>query len=262
MALHWNAMTTAPLVLLTIDTDIGRIAARRLAARFPGMAIVVEERVSRWSLLRARTKRLGAVHVAGQLAFMALNRVLIRLARPRVRALFARSALDDRWPDGCPLVRVASVNAAECVAALNRMSPKAVLVIGTRIISRQVLAAVSVPFINYHAGITPKYRGIHGGYWAKAQGDLENFGVTVHLVDAGVDTGAVLYQARLSPEPGDNYATFPYLQLAAGLSLLEQAAQDALDGKLAPVSVDLPSRNWSHPTIWGYLLGGLTRGAW
>lgn len=255
-------MTTKPLVLLTIDTDLGRIAARRLAARFPGLRVIVEERVSRWSLLRARLKRLGFVHVAGQLAFMVLGRVLARLSQPRIHALIARFGLDDRWPDGVALIRVASVNAPDCIAELKRIDPQAVLVVGTRIIRRDVLAAVPASFINYHAGITPKYRGIHGGYWAKAEGDLKNFGVTVHLVDPGVDTGAVLYQARLDPDPQDNYATFPYLQIAAGLQLLEQAGQDALDGKLAPQTVDLPSRMWSHPTIWRYVVGGLTRAAW
>lgn len=255
-------MTTARLALLTIDTDVGRIAAHRLASRFPGMHVVVEKRVSRWSLLRARLKHLGVVRVAGQIAFMALSRMLVHLSRRRIRALVARAGLEDRWPDGCVLVQVPSVNAPECIAALERIAPAAVLVVGTRIISRGVLAAVAVPIINYHAGITPKYRGIHGGYWARAEGDPDNIGVTVHLVDAGVDTGAVLYQTRLKPEPGDNYATFPYLQLAAGLPLLEQAAQDALDAKLAPQTVDLPSRLWSHPTIWGYLWRGLTRRAW
>ncbi len=255
-------MKTARLVLLTIDTDVGRIAARRLGARLPGMTVIVEDRVSRLSLLRARAKRLGLLCVVGQLAFLALNRLLIRLSRARIRALFARFGMDDHWPNGCTLVRVPSVNAPECIAELNRISPAAVLVVGTRIISPQVLAAVRAPFINYHAGITPKYRGIHGGYWAKAEGDLENFGVTVHLVDPGIDTGAVLHQARLKPESDDNYATFPYLQLSAGLPLLEQAARDALEGRLAPRSIDLPSRIWSHPTIWRYLFCGLARGAW
>ena len=30
---------------------------------------------------------------------------------------------------------------------------------------------------------------MNGGYWALATGDVGNFGTTVHLVDAGVDTG-------------------------------------------------------------------------
>ena len=105
-----------------------------------------------------------------------------------------------------------------------------VLVVGTRIISRKVLSAVQAPFINYHDGITPKYRGIHGGYWASAQNDFANFGATVHLVDPGIDTGAVLYQVRPRPLGEDNYATFSYLQLAAALPLLERAAEDAIGG--------------------------------
>ena len=137
-----------------------------------------------------------------------------------------------------------------------------VLVVGTRIISSKVLAAVEAPFINYHDGITPKYRGIHGGYWASARNDLVNFGATVHLVDPGVDTGEVLYQVRLRPSGEDNYATFSYLQLAAALPLLVRAAEDAIGGTVTPQPVDLPSHLWSHPTLWAYVAAGLTRGAW
>jgi hypothetical protein len=72
----------------------------------------------------------------------------------------------------------------------------------------------------------------------------------------------VLYQARLKPSVRDNYATFPYLQLAAALPLLEQAGRDALAGALKPQHIDLPSRLWSHPTLWGYLRGGLQQRAW
>ena len=92
-----------------------------------------------------------------------------------------------------------------------------------------LVISLAAPFINYHAGITPKYRGVHGGYWAKAEGDPGNFGITVHLIDKGIDTGEVLYQARLASTAEDNYSTFPYLQLVAALPLLERAADDALE---------------------------------
>src|SRR5262249_22864046 len=118
------------------------------------------------------------------------------------------------------------------------------------------------PFINYHAGITPKYRGVHGGYWAQAEGDPGNFGVTVHLVDRGIDTGEVLYQERLAPSADDNYSTLPYLQLGAALPLLERAARDAVNGTLRPEKLDLPSKLWSHPTLWQYIKTGLRRGVW
>jgi folate-dependent phosphoribosylglycinamide formyltransferase PurN len=250
------------VVFLTSGNELGRIAARRLAAAFPDLKIIVEQPVPRSALLQRRIKRLGLLHVAGQLAFGVLARGLYYASGRRIGEILQQNRLEARWPDGCERIEVASVNSPECIACLERLNPRVILLLGTRIIDRTTLAAIKAPLINYHAGITPKYRGIHGGYWAKAESDLENFGVTVHLVDPGIDTGAVLYQARLKPTDADNYATFPYLQLAAVLPLIEQAARDALAGALKPQSVDLPSRLWSHPTIWSYVAGGLRRGAW
>jgi hypothetical protein len=48
--------------------------------------------------------------------------------------------------------------------------------------------------------------------------------------------------------------------LAAALPLLEQAARDAIAGRVQVRPVDLPSRLWSHPTIWTYLVNALGRG--
>jgi methionyl-tRNA formyltransferase len=202
------------------------------------------------------------VRVAGQVAFILLARAVYWFSRDRIAEIMREHAMEPHWPEGCERIEVPSVNSPECLAAIARLNPRVILLLGTRVVDRKTLAAIVVPIINYHAGITPKYRGIHGGYWAKAEGDLANFGVTVHLVDPGIDTGAMLYQARLLPAAADNYATFPYLQLAAALPLMEKAARDALDGKLTPHAVDLPSRLWSHPTIWGYVAGGLRNGAW
>jgi hypothetical protein len=255
-------MPTGQVALLVIDSDLCRIAARSLAKRFPDLKIIVERHVSRRVLLHRRIARLGLVHVAGQLAFMSFARILRLASGRRIAEIIGHAGLEPRWPEACALLAVPSVNSPECIALLQQLKAKVVLVVGTRIISGAVLSAVAAPFINYHDGITPKYRGIHGGYWAAADGDLENFGVTVHLVDPGIDTGGVLYQARLSPAANDNYATFPYLQLVAALPLVARAAQDAIDGALKPGKVDLPSHLWSHPTLLGYLATALRRGAW
>src|SRR5271154_1141451 len=239
-----------------------RIAAHSLAAGFPDLIIIVEDQVSRVSLVRGRIKRFGLAQVAGQLAFIAFSRILRRAAAGRIAEVIAAARLKPHWPSGAELIKVASVNSPETIARLRQLAPKVVLVVGTRIISRKMLSSVAAPFINYHDGITPKYRGIHGGYWAKAQGDPDNFGVTVHLVDPGIDTGDVLYQARIEPSAKDNYATFSYLQIAAALPLIERAAKDAIAGKLTTQKVDLPSLLWSHPTLWGYVATGIKRGAW
>lgn len=253
-------MDSGRLVLLTAEGRSGRIAANFLGREFPALTVIVERPLSRSELLRRRLRRLGWPTVAGQIAFMAFQRVQERLSGRRIAEIERGAGLDDRPLAGVPVIHVASVNAAECVRQLVALDPAVVLVMGTRLIDEAVLGAVRAPFINYHAGITPKYRGVHGGYWALAEGDRENCGVTVHLIDPGIDTGGVLRQAPITPSTADNFSTYPVLQLAAGLPLLAQAARDAAGGKLQVRPVDLPSHLWSHPTLWGYLATGWRRG--
>jgi folate-dependent phosphoribosylglycinamide formyltransferase PurN len=255
-------MSADTVALLTTEGGSGHIAAAYLAARFPAFVAIVESPVSRSLLLRRRISRLGLGHVAGQLAFMVLQRVQQIASQPRIAEIIREAGLDASASDKHETIRTTSVNSPECIGHLRRLQPRAVLVVGTRIIAAEVLQGLDVPFINYHAGITPKYRGVHGGYWAKAEGDDKNFGVTVHLVDEGIDTGGVLYQTRLMPTAADNFSTYPYLQLAAALPLLERAARDAMAGSLRPETVDLPSKLWSHPTLWRYIERGWRRGVW
>jgi len=70
--------------------------------------------------------------------------------------------------------------------------PDVVVVNGTRIIAEKVLHSVPATFLNTHSGITPLYRGAHGGYWALVKKDRANCGVTIHVVDAGIDTGGIV----------------------------------------------------------------------
>jgi hypothetical protein len=48
------------------------------------------------------------------------------------------------------------------------------------------------------------------------------------------------------------------------LPLLTKAIEDALSGRLLtkPASAGVVSRQYYHPTIWGYLWSGLRRGVW
>ncbi len=56
--------------------------------------------------------------------------------------------------------------------------------------------------INVHPSLLPAFPGIHAVEQALAYG-VKVFGVTVHFVDAGVDTGPVILQRAIElPEPG------------------------------------------------------------
>lgn len=233
-----------------------------LAGRFGSVAVILEEPVPRSLLLRRRAKKLGWATVLGQLLFIAgvLPALRRRGARrvDEIKRVFGLSEAEIRGD----VVRVPSVNSPAAREALRALSPDVVVVNGTRILDRETLGCVEVPMVNLHAGITPAYRGVHGGYWALREGHAGLAGSTVHLVDAGIDTGAVIGQATFTPGPRDSFATYPYLHTAAGLPLLLSAVERALSGTLAahPPRAELPSKLRSHPTAWQYLYGRVRRG--
>lgn len=238
------------IVMLAGPGESTDILFHALDAAFGVHRVIVETPVSQKQLLARRAEKLGWGTVLGQVAFkLAIAGPLGRAARPRLQRLKQANGLSDAPLPADRTVRVASVNAPETLAALQALRPDVVVVNGTRIIAKRVLAGVPCPFINTHAGITPLYRGVHGGYWALASDDAAHCGVSVHLVDAGIDTGGIIAQATIRPGAEDNFATYPLLQLVAGLPLLQAAVRAALAGQvqLQPAP-EGPSRLWSHPT--------------
>jgi phosphoribosylglycinamide formyltransferase 1 len=60
--------------------------------------------------------------------------------------------------------------------------------------------------VNVHPSLLPAFPGAHAVEDQLAAGVRES-GASVHLVDAGIDTGAVLAQERVPVEPGDTPET-------------------------------------------------------
>jgi phosphoribosylglycinamide formyltransferase 1 len=75
-----------------------------------------------------------------------------------------------------------------------------------KVLSPDFLAAVDVPVLNTHPALLPAFPGVHAVREVLAHG-VKVSGCTVHLVDAGVDTGPVLAQRAVPVEPGDTEAT-------------------------------------------------------
>jgi methionyl-tRNA formyltransferase len=254
--------TPERVVLLAGDGPSTRMVWHALRARWADVPVVLEGPVSRAALLRRRVRRLGLATVAGQLAFRAVVVPALEAASSRRRRNLVRDhGLDASEIDG-EVFRVGSVNDPEARAHLRRLAPAVVVVNGTRIIGPETLRCVDAPFLNTHAGITPFCRGVHGAYWALADGRPDLVGTTVHLVDAGIDTGNVVAQATFRPAPEDSFATYPLLHTAHGIPILLDAVAAALERRLAPRPsiADGPSRLRTHPTAWGYLWRRATRG--
>ena len=206
--------------------------------------VIIEKPVHKRLMLMRRVKTLG----------------LKILSKERITEIIENNNLTDNEIDERIITKVDSVNSEETIAILRKFRPDVVVVNGTRIIKKEILDAINVIFINTHVGITPRYRGVHGGYWALTESDIEHCGVTVHLVDSGIDTGGVLYQNVIRPTAKDNFNTYPYLQIAAAIPLMKKAIFDVSNRTYIIKESDSCSKLWSHPTILEYLRHRVLRG--
>jgi len=71
-----------------------------------------------------------------------------------------------------------------------------------RVIKEPLLRAFPGRILNIHPSLLPAFRGLEA--WRQAlEARVPETGCTVHLVDAGVDTGKILGQSRVPVLPGD-----------------------------------------------------------
>lgn len=250
------------IVVVTGGGENPWIMINALAARFADITVIEEQPESKALFLRRRARKLGWPTALGQFATMIASRFGKRFTRKRAKQILATYKVSGTPDAAIPVKSVVSINDADAVGQVRALDPDVVFLISCRMLKAETLAAIPCPVLNFHAGINPAYRGLMGGYWARVNGDIDNFGATMHLVDAGVDTGGVLYQSRQKPAPSDTMHTYPLLQTAASTDIAITAIEDALDGNLRPIDVAGPSQQWYHPPIWTWMWNGLTRGIW
>ena len=64
------------------------------------------------------------------------------------------------------------------------------------LISKEICDYYPLKVINLHIGYLPFCRGAHPVFWAIAENNIT--GVTIHLVDEGLDTGNILFQKEIN----------------------------------------------------------------
>ncbi|MBI5251477.1 MAG: hypothetical protein HY912_18465 [Desulfomonile tiedjei] len=204
-----------------------------------------------------RIKRLGPLVVLDQLIFKVLDVFVFRPnAESRASELLdADVSFDENKFENARILRTRSVNSPEVLNLVSGARPDVVVVSGVSILGNDLLDLLrGVPIVNIHCGITPRYRGTHGAFWAVVNGDWDNVGVTVHLIDKGVDTGPIIDQENIKVDHHDNPRTLAFKQNAAGIRLVGKALSDIKPGETAIMQrPDLDSRVYSSPTITAYL---------
>ncbi len=113
-----------------------------------------------------------------------------------------------------------------------------------RIVGKAMLERFPNRIVNVHPALLPSFPGAHGAEEAIAKG-VRIAGCTVHLVDAGVDTGPILAQAAVPVLPGDDAKT-----LHARIQVHEHTLLPAVIDAIARGGIVLGDRPIWKEVLW------------
>ncbi|MEV6986128.1 formyltransferase family protein [Sphaerisporangium sp. NPDC051017] len=108
----------------------------------------------------------------------------------------------------------------------------------TRVLKPNIIDAVPRGIINVHPGFLPDVRGNNPYIWSVIHNLPQ--GVTVHLINTGVDTGPVLIARKISPAPGTTLAELVHLLNGLCADALVEALHQVVAGQAVatPQSAD------------------------
>jgi phosphoribosylglycinamide formyltransferase-1 len=118
-----------------------------------------------------------------------------------------------------------------------------------RVLTPVFLGAFPGRVLNIHPALLPAFPGTHGPRQALQAGVVQA-GATVHLVDAGVDTGPILAQGSVEVRPDDTEDSLAARILTVEHRLYPMVLRWAAEGRIAVegrrASIDLPpgERRW------------------
>lgn len=136
---------------------------------------------------------------------------------------------------GVPVFQPVKLRTPPFAEELRRFEPDVCVVTAYgRILPKDLLDLPKMGCVNVHGSLLPRFRGAAPIQWSIAYGDTET-GVTLMVMDEGLDTGPMLAMKRLPIGPEDTSATM-YPKLAAlGGELLRESLPAYLSGELKPV---------------------------
>ncbi|WP_027363629.1 methionyl-tRNA formyltransferase [Desulfotruncus alcoholivorax] len=124
------------------------------------------------------------------------------------------------------------------VQELRRLNPELIVVAAFgRILPGEILNLPRYGCINVHASLLPAYRGAAPIHRAVINGERET-GVTIMLMDAGLDTGDMLLQEKITIGPEDTVGVVHDRLAVLGGRLLVKAMELIQTGRAKPVPQD------------------------
>jgi Formyl transferase len=201
-------------------------------------------------------RRVGWLRFIDVLAFRAYH----ALARARsdrewaARALSRLRSLFPARPDAQEII-VPSPNHADAERFIREQRPDLIIARCKSLLKEQVFSIPRLGTFVMHPGICPEYRNAHGCFWAIANGDPHNVGMTLLRIDRGVDTGPVFGYFRVKPEARpESHVIVEHRVVLDHLDAIRDVLLDIDAGRAVPIDTSgRRSAAWGQPWLSAHL---------
>lgn len=107
-----------------------------------------------------------------------------------------------------------------------------------QIFKNEIINLTPQKLINCHAGKLPFYRGRNVLNWVLINDELE-FGITVHYVDRGIDTGDIIKQRTYEISDNDDYGTLLHRAYSGCAEVLYDSLKDIKNNKVKSIPQEM-----------------------
>ncbi len=138
-----------------------------------------------------------------------------------------------------------AVNDEQSEQFITETRPDLIIQAGAGILKQNIFSRATT--INVHHGIAPEIRGIESTFWCMYYGLKDKIGVTCHLIDETLDTGAIVAQQALTTK-ATSFTDIQYDNIMLGREVLLQGVDLLAKGGYHVRSVgDVPSYYFGWP---------------
>jgi methionyl-tRNA formyltransferase len=144
--------------------------------------------------------------------------------------------------------RFAAINGEAACDYIRGLGAELGIALGAPILKPALFTLPRLGTINLHKGRLPDYRGMPPAFWELQAGET-TVGCTVHQVEAGLDTGAIIVERSV---PVDPYSTVGGMRIKLhrlGVDLVCDAVGQVLDGSATFTPQRAGGRTNTRPTL-------------
>lgn len=133
-----------------------------------------------------------------------------------------------------PYLVVSNHNSLKALNLLRKIQPDVIAFTGGGLIRPELLSISRLGVLNCHSGILPEYRGMDVVEWPVAEGHPDQVGLTLHFMDAGIDTGPILIQRKVALQTGESFMQLRARMEPMMVELMLEGLRGLRDGTIKP----------------------------